>query len=126
MDGQEPVKKEYPYYAVGTLPPDVPIEEKPEKWWIRAGIRIGALMSTTTPKVWSLNPAVVTLLILIAGMIGGGGYYLGHQAAVQNQMQRELDKVAADEKRRKELEIYNSRQTDEQDGHAIKPKENKK
>lgn len=65
-------------------------------WLIRAGIRTGLLMSAPPPKVWTLNPSVVTLLIVIASLIASGGYYIGHQAAVIEGIQRQADKAASD------------------------------
>ena len=86
-------------------------------------------MTVDTPKGWGFNPAVIGLvLVMISMMVAGigalmgGAYYVGRQDTRLEQIQLQLEAVKADEKRRKELEIYNSRQVDEQDGHAITPK----
>lgn len=106
-------------------------------WFDRQMINAGAkTMSQPTKPYW--NPTMVSIyigilvgVITILGAVGGLYVYTrdtnlklgdehGYQRAQQEQMQKQLEQIAADEKRRKELEIYNSRQTDEKDGHAIK------
>ena len=34
------------------------------------------------PSGWEWNPAVITLLLVLASLIAGGSWYLGYQAAV--------------------------------------------
>lgn len=65
-------------------------------WWIRAGIWTGLLMSAPPPKVWTWNPAVITLCLVIAGLLTGGGWYLGYQQAVIENIKQKADKAASD------------------------------
>lgn len=48
-------------------------------------------MSAPPIKVWTINPAVITLLIVIASIIASAGYYIGHQAAVIENIQKQAD-----------------------------------
>lgn len=40
------------------------------------------MAAPNNPSGWNWNPAVITLLLLLASLIAGGSWYLGYQAAV--------------------------------------------
>ena len=65
-------------------------------WHIRAGIWTGVLMSAPPPKVWTFNPSVITLVILLITVVGGAGYYIGHQAATIENIQKQADSASRD------------------------------
>ncbi len=45
---------------------------------------------TEDPRGWSFNPATVTLAILIAGLLTGGGYYVGSTDTERKDVQQRL------------------------------------
>lgn len=80
----------------------------------------GTLMTQPeNPRGWSLNPAVITLCILIASLLTGGGYYVGHLAAeieFLKQQQVHTEAVAQDAEK---VAGYSVAQSDKGDGHKI-------
>jgi|GEM_PF-4626875 len=93
-------------------------EVKHFRWWIRFGLLMGTLMATDTPKGWGWNPSVLTLCLIVAGLIAGGAYYLGHQAAIiENLEQKQIEtRGVADDASKKSL--YAISKVDGGDGHA--------
>jgi hypothetical protein len=68
---------------------------------------------------------VFTFILLLSGLLCAAAWYIGRQAnQLENLEQRvkEAERIAGDAQK---LQVYNSRQTDEKDGHAIKGKEKK-
>ena len=88
------------------------------------------MAASTPPRVvnWTTVTGlctVFTFIMVLGGLLCAAAYYVGYQARQIQELQQKQEAIAADEKRRKELEIYNSRQTDEKDGHAIKEQKKK-
>lgn len=83
----ENAAKVLPYPIHATEHPESTKVERPP-WWIRCGQWIGIMTQPNKPQ-WSLSPAVVTLLLVIAGIIASAAYYVGHQAAVIEGIQRD-------------------------------------
>lgn len=91
-------------YSIGrTIPSDANIQEEQGKdrrhWWLRVTDWVGITMATLNdknPNGWSLNPATVTLALVIAGLIAGGSYYMGRQDANNQHL---LEKLVEIEKR---------------------------
>lgn len=77
-----------------------------------------AMPNTELPRGWSWNPSVITLLILIASLLLGGGYYLGVLDAERTHMQQRLQKAEDDAFKAKQLESYNSGQLDALRNHG--------
>lgn len=79
-------------------------------------------MTSPPPKNWTWNPSVITLLILIAGIIGGGAYYMGRQASIIENIQQQ----AAEAKQKAEAAdtkaTYAVKDADIKSGHADPPK----
>lgn len=111
--------------------------ENPEPqvvWWKRWLFNGGILTMAGTPRRppgFFVNIQTVTFLIVVLGAIASlwlytkDAYY--QQGAKDNELQTiklQLEALQADEKKRKELEIYNSRKKDEETGHT--PKQEKK
>ncbi len=84
---------------------------------VRFGIAIGVLMAAPPPKVWTWNPSVITLLILIASLLLGGGYYLGTLDAERKLMEQRLQKAEQDAEKAKQIGSYTAGATDAQRGH---------
>ena len=78
------------------------------------------------PRGWSLNPATVTLAILIASLIAGGSYYIGGRDAEMRHLQDQINKAAADAAKAKQLETYNAGSVDAMKGHANSNTEKRK
>lgn len=95
-----------PFHVVGT-PGDVmwPDDEMQPGWLVRLGIMLGVLMAAPQPKVWTWNPSVLTLLLLIASMIAGGGYYLGQQDERIRTIQKQADAASAEANTAKTIAI---------------------
>jgi hypothetical protein len=103
------------------------ITETKQPWYIRAAIWTGVIMATPeTPKGWSLNPATVTLALLIASLIAGGSYYIGGRDAEMRSLQEQIKKAADDAAKAKQLETYNAGSVDAMKGHANSNTEKKK
>ncbi len=105
-----------------TLPTRLP-------WYIRCGVWVGTLMvKPDVPKGWGVNPSVITLCILIAGIIASGAYYIGHQAAMLDQMQERMNQVDAKAEDAHTKATYAISKSDGGDGHEqsntakVKPK----
>lgn len=102
--------------------------EKPKKlWWIiRILILLGVAMpNTENPRGWSWNPAVITLTITIAGLIFGGGYYIGSTDAEKRHL---LERIAVAEKNAadaKQLGTYAVSGRDSETGHKPEQKKEK-
>lgn len=80
------------------------ITEHKQPWYIRAAIWTGVIMATPeSPRGWSLNPATVTLALVIAGLIAGGSYYMGAQAERERQILERLVRAEDDARRAKDL-----------------------
>jgi len=73
------------------------------------------------PRIWGWNPSVITLLILIAGLLTSGGYYIGHQAAIIENIQKQADEANAAAKKAKDIAL--GAVIDQQ---AIEPQKEKK
>lgn len=89
-------------------------------------------MSAPPPKVWTVNPAVVTLCLLIAGIVAGGAYYLGqrdteakHILERVKQAEDKANAAQADAAKAKQIETYNAGAVDATKGH-VKPVQPKK
>lgn len=94
-------------------------EERKPFWLVRFGLWIGTLMvRPNEPKGWGWNPSVITLLLVIAGLLTSGGWYLGVQWAESRQMQKEIDAFTEDARKAKERQTYNAGQLDAQRGHT--------
>lgn len=97
-------------------------------WPVRIGLFIGVLMATPeSPKGWSLNPAVVTLIILIASIVAAGAYYLGQRDAESQHLRQELQQAkdeakaaAAAAQRAIQISSYEAGSVDAQKGHTTK------
>ena len=90
---------------------EIPTSGQRPSWIIRAGIYVGALMSAPPPKVWSFNPSVVTLVILIVGIVAAGAYYMGRQDATINRIEKVAEK--AEQKADAALAISNPQPNEE-------------
>ena len=102
-------------------------EEVKQPWYIRAAIWTGVIMSNPeTPKGWQLNPATVTLALVVAGMIAGGAYYMGKQEAQMQQLLFEIRQAQSDAAKAKERETYNAGSVDAIKGHGNSNTEKKK
>jgi len=89
--------------AVDKLPPkDKTVPIQPAVW---LGHYLGIVDMPNTPRVWGWNPSVITLLILIAGLLTGGGYYVGHQAAIIENIKKQADDARQDAKNAKDIAI---------------------
>ena len=73
------------------------------------------------PKGWNWNPAVITLLLVIAALIASGSFYLGYERAVREQMQQQINQAAQDAIKAKERETYNAGVLDSHQPAANKP-----
>ncbi len=131
--------------ATRTIPfpiPTLSIYDKLENptWIQRRLLDLGIIkMPNALPKPpgFYVNFTTIAALTVIIGFIAGGfwwtwqqgklaGYEAGKQETVNQQLQQQLDSIQTDAKKAKDLAIYNSRQIDEQDGHAITPKTQKR
>lgn len=100
---------------------------KRRSWLYRAAVWSGVIMATPEhPKGWQLNPATVTLSLVIAGMIATGSYYVGGRDAEMRMLQEKIQKAADDAAKAKQLETYNAGSVDAMKGHANANTEKKK
>lgn len=65
--------------------------------------------NTPQPTVWGFSPSVLTLLLFIGGLIASASWYLGHQASVIENIQKQAD--AAQLKADKAMDIANGDKT---------------
>lgn len=101
-------------------------ERKSPSWAVRLGSFIGVLMANPeSPRGWSFNPAVITCVLTIAGMVAFGGYYMGQKDAENRQLMERIQKAEADAAEAKKLGIYAAAGQDESTGHKPTPKEKK-
>lgn len=117
MDGQEPVKKEYPYYAVGTLPPDVPEVEEPKPTWLQrrlADLRL-TTMSRVSPPYWNTTMvtawvAVIVGIVTVLGAVGAlylytkstslaDGIQIGEQRTLERLRDAEIERLRNENER---------------------------
>jgi hypothetical protein len=102
-----------------------PSENGEFSWGIRFLLWIGAIMvKPDTPKGWGWNPSViglgisvVTLLLVIAGLIAAGGFWVGHQQAeieFMRQQNQQTQAIAVDASKQA---TYAVKQSDTGDGH---------
>lgn len=69
-------------------------QDKPS-WIYRLFLFLGVTMANPeNPRGWSFNPATATLTLTIAGLLLGGGYYMGHR---DNENKHLLERIAATE-----------------------------
>jgi hypothetical protein len=110
--------------------PGFPPRIGPRPWYIRFGLYTGLLMATPeSPKGWSLNPAVVTLIILIASIVAAGAYYLGQRDAESRYLMEQLQQAKEDAKnaqtaaqRAIQISSYEAGSVDAQKGHTKEKK----
>jgi hypothetical protein len=78
-----------------------------------------AMPNPDNPKVWTWNPSVITLLILLASLLTAGGYYVGHMAAEVEFLKQQ--QVATQEKAAKaeNQALYAVKKVDGGDGHEV-------
>ncbi len=77
-----------PYPMLVKEPPGTEIPKR--SWYIRLGLRVGVFMADPkNPTEWKWSPAVATLLIVCGGILAGGGWYIGHQAALIENLQKD-------------------------------------
>lgn len=101
-------------------------KERRPKGIVRFGILAGVFMANPeSPRGWSLNPAVITLVLTIAGMIAFGGYYMGTKDAENRQLLERIQKAEADAAEAKKLGIYAAAGQDQETGHKPAPKQPK-
>lgn len=124
-----------PTYPIHLVEPFRPSDEpRALPFWARWLIYAGVFMSQPAePKGWGWNPSVLTLCLVVASLIAGGSYYLGHQAAIIENLQQkqvETQSVAGDAINKS---LYAISKVDGGDGHAqpaktpsgVPPKEKK-
>ena len=77
-----------------------------------------AMAQPDHPRGWQWSPAVVTLMLIIAGMIAGGGYYIGYKDAENKALQQQIQHVQqiADDAHTKAT--YAARDVDNNEGHT--------
>ena len=76
--------------AVDDVPKD-PLPDIKPTWVLWTAYYLGLLDMPHQPRIWGWNPSVIVLLLLIAFMMAGGGYYVGHQNAVIEHIQKQTD-----------------------------------
>jgi len=110
MQSNEQTATIYQHPILGNPPTD----DKPPKpsWVIWLCNVFGVIDMPNTPRIWGFNPAVVTLISMLVLTIGGGGYYLGHQAAIIENIQKQAD--AANEAAKKAKDIALGAEADQE------------
>lgn len=114
-------------YPIGRAFPNLP-NEGPElrRWWLlRVTDRVGITMATLNdknPNGWSINPATITLTLVVAGLIAGGSYYMGQRDNDAKHMMDRLEQAEIDAKKAKDLSIAAASQA----GHPTPTPEVKK
>lgn len=95
---------------VNFFPGFVPEEKKPSRilavtHWL--GI---TMPNPERPSGWQLNPATVTLIILIAGLVAGGAYYVGKRDAESEHLLRKLEQIEKTAQQAKDLSLSKASQ----------------
>ena len=110
-------------YPIGKAFPVLPNEEPEEvrrKWWLRVTDWVGITMSTLndkSPNNWSLNPATVTLALIVAGLLTGGGYYIGEKNAEYKQLLEKTESAVKKAEAADTKATYAVSGKDEKEGH---------
>lgn len=103
------------------------VEDPKPSWILRAANWIGVTMAQPEhPRGWSFNPATVTLMLVILGMVAGGAYYMGQR---DNESQNLLKRLEAAEKKAESADTkatYAVSGKDKEDGHGPNTNQNKK
>ncbi len=110
----------YPIHIVGSSElPDIFETKLP--WYVRFGVFIGTLMTQpANPKTWGFNPSVITLCLLIAGILTSGGWYIGHQAAIIEDLQKDSIETKGVAGKAESKSDYAVAKVDGGDGHVVK------
>lgn len=74
-------------------------------------------MATDTPKGWGWNPSVLTLCLIVAGLIAGGAYYIGHMAAQVEFLERQAQHTEAVAQDAQKVATFTNATSDKGDGH---------
>ena len=74
-------------------------------WSVKIGNILGVVDMPTQPRIWGFNPAVITLLILIGGILLSAGYYVGRQSEQINNIQRQAEDAKNDAKKAKDIAL---------------------
>ena len=85
------------------------VERPRPSWILRATNWLGITMTRTdNPRGFSFNPAVITLVLVIAGMVAGGAYYMGQRDAENRHLLERLQKAEMDAAEAKKLQTYSA------------------
>lgn len=112
-----------PYHVVNQR------EEMPKKpsWIIRLLNYLGVTMpNTESPRGWSFNPATITLTLTVAGLLVGGGYYVGQKDRETQHLLERIQKAETDAAEAKKFSVYAAAGADEASGHKPNQRETKK
>lgn len=89
--------------------------------------------NSESPKGWTWNPAVITLMIVIAGGVASFGYYVGQKDAENrhlleriSEIDKKADAVAVKADSADKKATYAMKDADIESGHADPPKKEKK
>lgn len=94
-------------------------ERTKRPFYIRIGILAGVLMNQPEhPKGWTWNPAVITLCLIIASLLVGGGYFIGRQSMMIESIQQKTAETRAIADDARKLATYSARDVDNSSGHT--------
>jgi hypothetical protein len=96
--------------------------ERPS-WIVRASHWLGVTMPQPEhPRGWTLNPATVTLAIIIAGGLVTGGYLWGENITERRHLLERIEAAEKDAAEAKKFSIYATAGSDASTGHKPEPK----
>ena len=102
-------------------------KDKKRSWILVVTDWIGITMpQPERPNGWQLNPATVTLSLLIAGGLVTGGYLWGENITERKHLMERIQKAEADAAEAKKFSVYAAAGADEAAGHKPNQKEQPK
>ena len=73
--------------AVDNVPKE-PLPDIKPRWALWTAYYLGLLDMPHQPRIWGWNPSVIVLMLAIACILVSGGYYIGHQDTVIQNIQK--------------------------------------